>query len=247
MRHIFMDESGSIGFSAGGTAYFVLALAAPESGKQLNKCVKNINAHLIRNGWNKQVEIKASNVWHAPKNIEIPDSYIYKNDPATPMKYILEAICETPGHFECAVIKMDTLDPKVKNISNCILYNWFTWQLLQNPFCTYPAIELYVDRRNREYHDQLKFDGFIEGTCAMHRAKKSLPSLALHIKHLHWNSANECKPEDRQRAEFGVRGIEAADFICWAIKRKYENNDGQWFSIIEKKLKCKKCLYFDDK
>jgi hypothetical protein len=210
MQHIFMDESGSIGFSAGGTAYFVLAISAPDSGKQLNKCVKNINAHLISNGWNKKVEIKASNVWHAPKNVDIPNTYKYKSDPATPMKYILEAIAAVPGHFECAVVKMDTLNPKVKKIPNCILYNWFAWQLLDEALCTYPAIDLCVDRRNREYHDQLKFDGYIEGTGAVRRADKSLPALSLKIHHLHWNSANECKAEERPRVQFGIRGIEAA-------------------------------------
>jgi hypothetical protein len=48
MQHIFMDESGSIGFSAGGTTYFILAFAAPREGKKLSKCIKNFNAHLIR-------------------------------------------------------------------------------------------------------------------------------------------------------------------------------------------------------
>lgn len=248
MQHIFMDESGSIGFSTGSTAYFVLALTAPDSGKQLSKCIKNFNAHLIRNGWNPKVEIKASNVWHAPKNEDIPETYKYKRNPAVPMKHILAAIADIPGRVECALIKMDTLAPGLKKIPNCILYNYFSWHLLENSCCLHPAIELSVDRRNREYHDQLKFDGYIEGTAAVARANKSLPALNLKIHHLHWNSANdERKAEERPKVQFRVRGIEAADFICWAIKRKYENQDDQWFKIIEKLVKCKKCMFFDEK
>ena len=56
MRPVFMDESGDLGFGC-GTKYFVIAFVTPDIGKQLSKCVKNFNAHLIRNGWNKAVEI----------------------------------------------------------------------------------------------------------------------------------------------------------------------------------------------
>lgn len=44
--------------------------------------------------------------------------------------------------------------------------------------------------------------------------------------------------------EYGVRGLEAADFVCWAIKKKYENNDDTWYSLIEKRIKWKQHLYF---
>lgn len=67
MQPIFVDESGDLGFGC-GTKYFVLAFLAPLVGKKLSKAVKNFNAHLIRNGWNQAVEIKASNVWLAGKN-----------------------------------------------------------------------------------------------------------------------------------------------------------------------------------
>ncbi len=62
MQHLFLDESGTLAFGKGGTAFFVMAFVAPKSGKQLSKCIKNSNAHLMRNGWNPDVEIKASNV-----------------------------------------------------------------------------------------------------------------------------------------------------------------------------------------
>lgn len=75
-----MDESGDLGFGC-GTAYFIVGFIAPASGKELSKAIKNFNAHLIRKGWNKAVEIKATNLWHAPKNPNIPSTYAYKNTP----------------------------------------------------------------------------------------------------------------------------------------------------------------------
>ena len=78
MRHVFMDESGSLGFGPGGTEYFVLAIISPESGSALNKCMKNFNAHLIANGWNPKVEIKASNVWNSPRSCCITQYKVLK-------------------------------------------------------------------------------------------------------------------------------------------------------------------------
>lgn len=245
MRHVFFDESGSIGFGPGGTKFFVLAFVAPTSGKELSKCIKNINAHLIRNGWNRAVEIKASNVWHAPKNNEIPATYTYKNDPNVPMEYILKSIAKVDGYIEYAVVKLDTVSAKLRTVDNGILYNYFSLQLLKGPLCYFPAVELFVDRRNRESHHLLKFDGYIENEVGIMRAEKGRPPCILQIHHFHGDSPNECKPEERPLVNFGVRGLEAADFVCWAIKWKFENGNDKWYALIEKRIKWKQHLYFD--
>jgi hypothetical protein len=160
------------------------------------------------------------------------------------MRRILEDIAKVEGHFEYACVKLASLSEGLKTAHPCILYNYFAWQLLEAPLCTLPEIELFVDSRNPEYHDYLKFDGFIQTNAGIERANKRRSPLALKTHHLHWNSPNECKPGDRALMEFGVRGLEAVDFICWAIKRKYEDNDDQWFKVIEKLLRKKQHLYF---
>jgi hypothetical protein len=237
-----MDETGCLGFNPGGTNFFVLAFVTPESVKQLNKCIKNFNAHLIRSGWNQDVEIKGANIWHSPKNAEIPSTYKYKNNPAEPLNYVLNAISGIDGFIEYVVIKLDTI--KIKTAPNAILYNYFAFQLLRRPLCYFPAVELFVDRRNREYHNLLKFDGYLEGKVGIKRAEKELPALNLQIHHLHHGSAHECKTEEKPRVEFGIRGIEASDLVCWAIKRKFEDGDEQWYKLIEKRIKNKQQLYF---
>lgn len=242
MRHVFMDESGSLGFAPGGTDYFVLAFVSPESGTKLNKCIKNINGHLIKNGWNPAVEIKASNIWNAPGNKEVPATYKYKSNPTEPLKYTLEAIAKVEGYIEYVAVKLDTV--KIKTAPNAILYNYFAFQLLKGPLCYFPAVELFVDRRNREYHSLLKFDGYLEGKVGIERAEKGASPLGLKIHHLHHNSANECTAEEKPSIEFGIRGIEAADFACWAIKSKFEDGNEQWYKLIEKRIRWKQHLYF---
>jgi len=246
-QHIFMDESGSIGFTPGGTNYFVLAFIAPKIGKTLSKCIKNINAHLIRSGWNKDVEIKASNIWHSPKNKDIPDSYKYKNDPSVPMEYILKEIARIDGYIEYAIVKLDTVSSGLRTAPNAILYNYFSWQLLKGALCYFKNVDLFADRRNCEYHNLMKFDGYIEGKAGIERAEKGLPPINLAICHYHSGSPTECKAEERAIVDFGVRGIQAADFVCWAIKWKFENGNDKWYSLIEKRIKWKQHLYFDEK
>ena len=243
MQPIFMDESGDLGFGC-GTDYFILALVVPESGKSLNKAVKNFNAHLINKGWNSSVEIKATNVWHAGKNPGIPRSYAYKATPEAPMEAILKSVATLSGYIEYAAIKLDTVSAGLQKAPCAILYNYFSWLLLRNPLCYFPEVELFVDRRNRETHNQLKFDGYIESKAQIARAEKGKDPLNLTLRHFHSDSANEYTAGERARVEYGVRGLEAEDFVCWAIKKKYENGDDRWYKIIEPKVRWKQTLYF---
>lgn len=237
-----MDESGDLGFGC-GTAYFVLAFIAPEKGKSLNKLVKNFNAHLIRKGWNPDEEIKATNLWHAAKNDAIDSAYEYKKTPEIPIEKILRGIAEIPGYIEYAVFKLDTVSSGLQTAPCAILYNYFSWLMLRGPLCYFPDVELFTDRRNKENHNNLKFDGYIESKAGIARAEKGKPPLILNTHHYHWGSPQEFKGEQRARVEYGVRGLEAADFVCWAIKRKFENGDDKWYALIEPAIKWKK-VYF---
>src|SRR5271154_1257123 len=116
--------------------------------------------------------------------------------------------------------------------------------LLRGPLCHFPAVELFVDRRNREFHNLLKFDGYIESRAGIERAEKGKPPIDFTIHHYHSGSASEFKAEQRAIVEFGVRGLEAADSVCWAIKRKFEDQNNEWFALIEKRVKWKQHLYF---
>jgi hypothetical protein len=235
-----MDESGDLGFGC-GTKFFVLAFVAPKVG--LGKAIKNFNAHLIRNGWNREVEIKATNLWHAPRNASIPDDYAYKRTPEVPMRSVLESISAVDQYIEYAAVKLDTISTRLQTAPCAILYNHFSWQLLKGPLCYYKDVELFTDRRNREYHRNLKFDGYIEGKAGLARASLGKEPLNLVIHHYHSDSSREFSGAERAAVEGGVRGLEAADFVCWAIKKKFENGDDQWLKIIEGKIRWRQHLY----
>ncbi len=247
MRHIFIDESGCISFGPGGTAFFVLAFVSTEDGKGLSHCIKKFNGNLISKGWPKGMEIKASNLWHAPNNNAIPQSYAYKNQRDVPIEFILGELAKLDIHIEYAAVKLDTVEAGIRNAPYGILYNYFSWQVLKRPLCYFPAIDLYVDRRNRETHEYLKFDGYIEGKTAEERADKGKPAIQLSFYHYHSDEPKQCKPDQKDRAIFGVRGLEAADLVCWAVKCRYENREPKWHALIQDRIISVQHLYFDEK
>lgn len=162
------------------------------------------------------------------------------------MAYILKAIAAMDGYIEYAVVKLDTVSAGLKTAPPAILYNYFAWLLLRGPLCYFPAVELFVDRRNREYHNMMKFDGYIESKVGIERAERGKPPINLTIHHYHSGSASEFKAEQRAQVEFGIRGLEAADFVCWAVKRRFEDGNKDWYELIEKLMKWRQHLYFEE-
>jgi hypothetical protein len=163
--------------------------------------------------------------------------------PEIPMGAALRAIAQVDGYIEFAVFKLDTVTTGLQTAPTAILYNYFSWLTLRGPLCYFPAVELFMDRRNKENHHNLKFDGYIEGKTGIERAEKGKNPLSLCIHHYHWGSPSEFKGQQRASVEYGVRGLEAVDFVCWAIKRKFENEDDTWYSIIESKVKWKRAYF----
>ena len=238
-----MDETGDLGFGT-GTKHLIIAIISPESGKALNKKFKNFTAHLINAGWNKNLEVKAAHLWHAPKNAAVPATFKYKNDPAEPIQYALGMIAELDCHIEYVAIRLDGVPAAYRRMSNAELYKIFAWEVLKNALCTYPSVHLCVDRRERHRDGQLKFDGFVEGQISLERAKQNMAPLGLSISHLHSQAADGLKNDARAEVEYRIRGLQAADFVCWAIKRRLENGEAMWQNKIQPKIKAGYELYF---
>ena len=135
---------------------------SPESGKKLNKKIKNFNAHLIKNGWDSSVEIKAANLWHAPKNGNISAGYKYKNKAHEPIEFALSEIAAMDCYIEYIAVRLDGVAEGYKKVGTAELYKIYSWELLRSSLCRHPAIHLFVDRRDRHRDAQLKFDGFLE-------------------------------------------------------------------------------------
>lgn len=243
MRHVFLDESGDLGFD-GGSTHFVIATLSPASGSSLSKVAKNFNAYLIRAGWNKGVEIKATNVFNCPRNPAIPKSFNLKDNPESAIRGILERIAALQAEIDYAVVRLSTVYEHLRKLPDAILYNYFALQVLSPRLCRYPAVTLWVDRRNREYHHQLHFDGYIETQIQLKRAESKQERMILNIKHIGPDTLKATPTDGKSEIQFGLRGLEAVDFVCWAIKRRFENGDKRWMQLLEKRIRFRNHLYF---
>jgi len=243
MRHIFLDETGDFGFGK-GTKYLIIAAISPESGKALNKKFKNFNAHLISNGWNKDVEIKAFHLWTSPTNADIPANYKYKSSPKQSIEFALSEIAAVDCHIEYIAVKLDGVPDAYQKMGTSELYKMYSWDLLKGLLCNHSKVHLCVDRRDRHRDSQMKFDGFLEGKVAAERAQRAMPPIELRISHLHSKAADGLKADARAEVEFFVRGLQAADFVCWAIKRQFENGDHSWAKKIEPRIKARYHIHF---
>src|SRR5688500_7989701 len=65
MYHLFMDESGELGYQAGSSRHFVIAVISTADSSRLTRCIKKQTAKLIRAGWPKHVEIKGTTLWRS--------------------------------------------------------------------------------------------------------------------------------------------------------------------------------------
>jgi hypothetical protein len=243
MQHVFLDESGDLGFT-GGSTHFVIALLSPQSGSALSKVIKNFNAHLMGEGWNKSVEIKATNLFNCPRNRDIPATFAYKKNPEVPIQVILQRIAALQVEIDYAVVRLSTVYDYLKKLPDAILYNYFSLQVLTQRLSLYPAVTLWVDRRNREYHHQLHFDGYIETQIQLKRAETKKENMALTIKHIGPETLDATPLAGKAQIQFSLRGLEAVDFVCWAIKRGFENEDDRWRPLVAKKIRFKNHLYF---
>jgi hypothetical protein len=133
---------------------------------------EEFQCHLIREGWNPDVEIKASKLWHAPKSELVPVGFKYKNDRETPMGEILTRLGTLDLRIEYLVVRLCTVKEPLQKIKNCRLYNYFAWQLLRGPLTFHSDIDLYIDKRNRENHDLLSSMAISRGRLPYYERKR---------------------------------------------------------------------------
>lgn len=223
--NIFQDESGCLGFQTGSSRYFVVALLCPENSKHISNIIRKFKGDVIRDGWPKNIEIKANGLFNAGKNSIIPNTYKFKATPEKPIVNILTRITTSNIEIDAIVVNKSKINADLKTLPFGILWNYFSGRVLIERLVRYDEVNLYVDEHNKESHSELHFDGYIK-TSALITKGHDFPCTIIH------GNSNV------------IRGISAVDFICWAIFRNYESNDGRFIKLIKPKIKCLKEFFF---
>jgi hypothetical protein len=113
----------------------------------------------------------------------------------------------------------------LRTLPHGILHNYFSGRVLVDRIVEYDNVHLYVDETSKQTHDQLHFDGYIRNEALLKKGR----NFPIEIVHGDSNV---------------VAGISAADFICWAVFRKYEYNDVRFNNLLRHKIKTLKTFYF---
>lgn len=214
MHHLFIDESGELGISEGSSEFFLITALCTESPKALEKRVWKEKAKLINAGWPKDIEIKGTSIWSSPYNPRIPKEISGKREDI--MCDVLKSICSGPNKVHYSIAKKKHLSPHIMKAEYGIAYNFLCGTLLCRAYSKHFAgpLDIVVDQRSKETHTKMKFDGYIEtrlvGDCKH--------ELDLFISH---------------QESHDIPGLQAVDFLSWAIFRKFEKKQKKFADIIE--------------
>jgi hypothetical protein len=205
----------------------VVILCSDES-KRISNVIRKFKGQLIKAGWPVGIEIKAHNLYDAPRNRDIPDTYKYKRDSATPVELILRRLTTCEIEIDTIIVRKERINTNLRNLPNSILLNYFSGRVLIDRITKYSNVNLYVDLTNKQTHDSQHFDGYIK--TGAYLTKKSF--FPLNIEHVDSNV---------------VRGISAVDFFAWSVFRKYEYGDNRFMTIFRHKISTLKRYYFREK
>lgn len=223
--NIFQDESGCLGFKLGSSKYFVVTLLCTENSKHLGHIIRKFKGNLVKNGWPRQIEIKANHLHMAKYNDDIPSSYVYKNDPDKPIEEILKRIANIDIEIDSIIVKKVNIDSNLRTLPYGVLYNYFSKNLLIKRIVKYNEVKLFIDRTSKQTHKMKHFDDYIYTEALISKGH----NFDFSIEHCDSNVVN---------------GICAVDFIAWSLSREYEQNDNTFSQIFKSKIKIKKLFFF---
>ena len=140
--HVYLDESGDLGFGQGGTKYFTVAFVVTENPTQFRRCVKKIKVK-----------------YHVPRDVELKGNTtrtLIKKD-------LLSRFTKLDIEVHAITVRKTNVEPKLRKDTN-ILYNYMVGlslveRILQEPENVRVVIN--VDRRTIAITSGFNFDEYL--------------------------------------------------------------------------------------
>lgn len=129
--------------------------------------------------------------------------------------------------FECVDCSIHIIIVDKNNIKDylfrCknILYNYIAGILVEHAQGNFKKISLIIDKKDKKGLLRDDFDSYITN----HK--------------INWDVKIGIEHKD----SYADRGLQAVDFVAWAVNRKYNTSDDTFYKIIEPKIKHKKELF----
>jgi|SRR3990172_948543 len=204
---LFLDESGDLGFSPGGTTYFIIGFLAVNEEIKFRRVIRNIKK---RNGLSGKVELKA---YHSGDDLRFE---------------VLNAIAASDIEIHTVSVFKPRVYDHLQTDTN-ILYNYAAKWLLV-PFLEerqLSDVRIIVDLRITRLSSAMRFDDYIKAELWGERGIHT----KLEVHHL-----------DSMRS----LGLQAVDFVTYALLRGRERSDWRFWNIIRPKAVRTKRLFFDE-
>lgn len=224
---IYVDESGELGFDPKSSKFYVIVLLSVTNPKTVAHIIRKFHGKILRAGWPDNIEIKAARLFGAPKDRRIPKSFKYKQDTAHLLSDVIGKIARTIDHIDVAVVRKEMVYDHLRRLPFGVLHNYYCGQILVPAILQYSTVEVFVDRRSKEKHSLKHFDGYIE-TKVYEKAFEEKKLVQLNICH-----------EESHR----VYGIAAADYVSWAVFRRFESRDSRFWELVKNKVRTITGLY----
>jgi len=201
MAHIFLDESGDLGFKKTSSKWFLFTIVLTNNHKKIEKVIKN-----IRKGLKKKYKLKELHAYHAD---------------AITRHRMLKKLAEL-GDFKvlCTVLNKRKVHINLQGQKN-ILYN-FTANILMDRLHNKKIIEidepinLYIDKKDTNKFIRENFEKYLKDNLM--------------------KRGNSGKIDIRIKPSHSEKCLQAVDFVSWAIFRKYERNDYEYYEDIKGKI-----------
>lgn len=224
MHLIFLDESGEFGFEPGSSNHLLIALLDTDNPKRLKNAMRREKKRLHDLGWPRDIEIKGTSLFGCHHNARIPN--LIANNRILHLTRIVKKILGAGVTPHYAIVRKDSLTQNLQNAPYGIAYNYFAGNLLckvHNGVLNCP-VTLVVDRRNKETHAHMPFDGYVA------------TRIITDCNHEH---TFDIRHEDSR----DWLGLQAVDFISWGLFRAYEHQDRQFYDLIHPQVRVNDCWY----
>ena len=208
MAHIFLDESGDLGFKKKSSRWFLFTIALTNDNRSLERVIKKERKKLLK------------------KHRNVSELHAYSANEST-RRRVLKGLSELDDlKILCVILNKKKVYIDLQNQKN-YLYNYTANILLdrlhnKNIIDLKEPIKLYVDRKDTNKNIRQSFEQYIE------KALKSKRPGAITLT---------------SKASHDDKSLQAVDFASWAIFRKYEKNDYEYYELIKNKVIEEKLLF----
>ncbi len=236
--HIFVDESGDLGTTE-ENAYFVVGMVfCNESNlSDMNKTINKHNRYLWANGWPRNLEIKATNLYNYKNRSQEIKADVSKISPRLYLQKIYRDINKMDVKAGFLIHKPANQGPALRCLTKERVYNFLSKKLYQACFHYLKSpLFIRVDQRNITLVKKQK------------EINRSIQRLNLnyigYIEHeLTYQFATRYHVSPKIEIEFTnskrIKGLQVADYLSWAIRRKYEGRSF-WVDLTDNIKKIEK-------